>query len=138
VSYVRDMPTDLRFENGGVVCDLLVGPCACGAWHSPEERIRQIAQLDAENEDQAKTKLRVLTDLFAIEGRMKGLIEALTIFLKYGDVKYPTHCEHDVLMIVGYGRDVSVEDAKRLEELGFSWSDDRDHEGWISFRYGSA
>lgn len=23
--------------NGGQRCDMLVGPCACGAWHKPEE-----------------------------------------------------------------------------------------------------
>lgn len=28
-----------------------------------------------------------------------NLIAALQIFLKYGDITYPTHCEHDVLMV---------------------------------------
>lgn len=42
---------------------------------------------------------------------MKDLIEALTIFQKYKDVDYPTHCEHDVLYIMAVGRDeVSAED----------------------------
>jgi hypothetical protein len=31
--------------------------------------------------------------------KMKNLIEALTIFLKYQDLTYPTGCEHDVLYI---------------------------------------
>ena len=30
---------------------------------------------------------------------MKELIEALEIFAKYADTKYPFHCEHDTLYI---------------------------------------
>ncbi len=30
---------------------------------------------------------------------MRDLIKALQIFLKYNDVTYPTHCEHDELTI---------------------------------------
>ena len=30
---------------------------------------------------------------------MKDLIEALNIFLKYGNPKYPTHCEHDIMYV---------------------------------------
>lgn len=30
VPYPADMP---RRTNGGVECDMLYGPCACGAWH---------------------------------------------------------------------------------------------------------
>jgi len=26
-------------SNGGVECDVIEGPCACGAWHRPSERI---------------------------------------------------------------------------------------------------
>lgn len=37
---------------------------------------------------------------------MKKLIEALTIFAKYADVERPTHCEHDVLMIMQVTRDL--------------------------------
>jgi hypothetical protein len=69
---------------------------------------------------------------------MKNLIEALTIFLKYRDEQWPTHCEHDVLYIMGVTKDeVSQDDQKRLDELGFLWST---NEGgcWISYRYGSA
>lgn len=51
---------------------------------------------------------------------MKELIEALTILGKYLDTSYPTHCEHDVLMIPAVKwSDLSEEDAKRLNELGF-------------------
>jgi hypothetical protein len=69
---------------------------------------------------------------------MAKLIEALTIFLKYKDLEWPTHCEHDVLYIMGVTEDeVSVEDVARLKELGFFWSIS-DGGCWQSFRYGSA
>lgn len=68
---------------------------------------------------------------------MKDLIEALTIFLKYRDEKWPTNCQHDELWIMGVTFDeVSDEDKKRLDELGFIFDDSDD--GWKSFRYGSA
>lgn len=68
---------------------------------------------------------------------MKNLIEALTIFVKYQDRECPTHCEHDVLYIMGITRDeVSENDRARLDQLGFIWSESDDC--WISFEYGSA
>lgn len=66
---------------------------------------------------------------------MKNLIEALTIFLKYGNKTFPTCCEHDVLLVL-CTKDVSQEDSERLEELGFRWS--KEFDCWASFRYGSA
>ncbi len=69
---------------------------------------------------------------------MKDLIEALTIFLKYRNAMSPTHCEHDVLLIMEVTKDeVSLEDATRLGELGFFWSESTGG-CWKSFRYGSA
>ena len=66
---------------------------------------------------------------------MSKLIEALQIFLKYGDPDYPTHCEHDTLWICGIDPDhLSEEDAKRVEELGFFIDDG----GYKSHRFGSA
>ena len=68
---------------------------------------------------------------------MEDLIKALTIFLKYGNPANPTHCEHDVLWIVGIDpTDVSREDTVELERLGF-WLDDND-DSFKSFRFGSA
>ena len=68
---------------------------------------------------------------------MKNLIEALTIFLKYKNAEWPTHCEHDVLFISEVTKDeVSAEDKEKLETLGFHWSDS--YGCWISFRFGSA
>lgn len=68
---------------------------------------------------------------------VKKLIEALTIFAKYQDHRNPTHCEHDVLYIVGITlEEVSEEDRAALQGLGFLWSESEDC--WISFRYGSA
>lgn len=72
---------------------------------------------------------------------MKDLIEALQIFLKYGNPSYPTHCEHDVLHICGIEpNDVSDEDKAKLEKLGFTLPEDPEDEdeGFYSFKYGSA
>jgi len=69
---------------------------------------------------------------------MRDLIAALQIFAKYQDLKRPTHCEHDVMQIMGITQEeVSPEDAARLDALGFHWSV---HDGgaWISYRFGSA
>lgn len=67
---------------------------------------------------------------------MKDLIEALTIFLKYGDPHCPTHCEHDVLTICGINpTGVSDEDKKRLGGLGFFVEETE--ECFQSFRFGS-
>ena len=68
---------------------------------------------------------------------MRDLIEALQIFQKYADLRYPINCEHDELNIVGIEKEaVSEEDQKRLEDLDFFWSE---HNGcFISFRFGSA
>ena len=66
---------------------------------------------------------------------MKELIKALQIFAKYKNEDYPTHCEHDVLYIMGIEEDeISKEDVIELDKLGFFWGDDC----WMSFRYGSA
>lgn len=68
---------------------------------------------------------------------MKDLIEALTIFPKYSDTRWPTHCEHDVLSIVGITKkEMSKEDRDRVKKLGFNWNSDE--EVWQSFRFGSA
>ena len=76
---------------------------------------------------------------------MDKLIEALQIFLKYGNPLYPTHCEHDVLRICGIDpKTVSKEDKKRLGKLGFfvqgEEGDEDEDEGnyFQSFRFGSA
>lgn len=70
---------------------------------------------------------------------MSKLIEALQIFLKYGDPQYPTHCEHDVLTICGIDPDdVSDEDKAKLDELGFHVSDEYGFEHFQSYRFGSA
>ena len=68
---------------------------------------------------------------------MKDLIEALTILAKYMDPeeRWPTHCEHDVLYVCHVEpEDVSEEDMKRLDELGFFPNDEL---GFQSYRFGS-
>jgi len=68
---------------------------------------------------------------------MDDLIKALQIFLKYKNPKWPTNCSHDVLSIMELGRDeVSEDDIKTLDSLGFFWSDEYDC--FISFKFGSA
>jgi hypothetical protein len=68
---------------------------------------------------------------------MEKLIEALQIFLKYRNETYPTHCEHDILMISRITEDeVSQDDKKRLNDLEFNWNSE--YECWTSYRYGSA
>lgn len=66
---------------------------------------------------------------------MSKLIEALNIFLKYGDSTYPTHCEHDVLTVAVSPDLVSDEDMAKLDELGFFINEDE--ECFQSYRYGS-
>ena len=55
---------------------------------------------------------------------MDDLIAALQIFRKYGNPPYPTHCEHDVMLVTINPADVSEEDIAKLDELGFFPSDD--------------
>jgi len=65
---------------------------------------------------------------------MDKLIEALQIFLKYGNPRNPTHCEHDVMYICGIDHNaVSDEDIKTLDKLGFFLTE----EGFQSFKYGN-
>lgn len=81
---------------------------------------------------------------------MSKLIEALQIFLKYGDPECPTHCEHDELTVVIDPELVSEEDLKKLDELGFFPNYDKTEEDFdiedhcegdrhfTSYQYGSA
>ncbi len=66
---------------------------------------------------------------------MKDLIEALNIFLKYGNDRNPTWCEHDCLYVAVDPGKVSEEDKARLEELSFHA--DEMHEDFSSHRFGS-
>ena len=65
---------------------------------------------------------------------MSKLIEALQIFLKYGDIEHPTHCEHDMLHVMVDPDIVSDVDNATLYELGFFVHE----EGFASYKYGSA
>jgi DNA-binding protein YbaB len=73
--------------------------------------------------------------MFGWRNKMKDLIEALQIFLKYGNPDYPTHCEHDVMTVDINPELVSEEDKKVLDELGFFAENE---EGCFkSFKFGS-
>ena len=70
---------------------------------------------------------------------MKKLIEALQILIKYGDYNWPTHCEHDVLYIVGINPDdVTEEDKNKLHELGFLIGEETGQKLFYSYKYGSS
>lgn len=72
-----------------------------------------------------------------MKNQMINLINALQIFLKYGSHPYPTHCEHDVLLIPHYKIDeISTQDVSELKQLGFQWLPEHDCFG--SYRFGSA
>lgn len=65
------------------------------------------------------------------------LIKALTILRKYGNPPHPTHCEHDVLYIVGISPEsVAEHDRNELDSLGFLA--DEIEECFKSYKYGSA
>lgn len=69
---------------------------------------------------------------------VRDLIEALVIMARYGDVKSPIHCEHDVMYIfpaVPF-EDFTPQEITRLDDLGFIYNSDGE-EGFMSFRYGS-
>lgn len=66
---------------------------------------------------------------------MEDLIKALQIFLKYGNKKYPTSCEYDILYVDVDPSIVSDKDKKTLDELGFFVDDENDC--FASFKYGS-
>jgi len=68
---------------------------------------------------------------------MENLIAALQIFLKYGNHQFPTHCEHDVMWIIGIEpKMVSEEDTVELKRLGFSI--DQSDDCFKSYYFGSA
>jgi hypothetical protein len=66
----------------------------------------------------------------------ENLIEALKIFKKYViDNRYYINCSYAVMEICVDYRDVSEEDIKRLQVLGFSTIDE-DKYCFQSFKYG--
>ena len=68
---------------------------------------------------------------------MNDLIEALQIFQSIANSEYPTHCAHEILLIMDIAEDdVSEAQAKQLDKLGFHWS--TEYDCWGSFRFGSA
>lgn len=68
---------------------------------------------------------------------MDDLITALQIFRKYGNPAWPTHCEHDKMYVSIDPADVTDEDKKELERLGFS-PDYEISELFSSYKFGSA
>lgn len=70
---------------------------------------------------------------------MDDLIAALLILRKYGNPTNPTHCNHDILTIVGIEPSkVSEEDKAKLKELGFFVGNEFGEEAFHSYKFGSA
>lgn len=67
---------------------------------------------------------------------MEDLIEALQLMATRCKPEYPTHCEHDVLTVCVSPKLFTVNQLRRLSELGFSAEFDEDC--FTSFRFGSA
>jgi len=68
---------------------------------------------------------------------LSELIAALQIFLEYGDVEWPTNCEHDEMWMTNIDADaITAGDRARLEKLGFEW--DECDESYKSYAFGSA
>ncbi len=69
---------------------------------------------------------------------MENLIKALQIFMRHGNVNYPTHCEHDIMYIMPNDPDnFTEEEIAELETLGFIYGeDDYDEYSWYSYKYG--
>jgi hypothetical protein len=67
---------------------------------------------------------------------MEDLIKALQIFLKYGNPRNPSHCEHDYFYININPKLVSEEDKAELDKLGFFVDGEYGGDGFGSFRYG--
>ena len=66
---------------------------------------------------------------------MKDLIEALTIFAKYTDSRFPINTYQGRMYVNTVDRsDVSDDDHKKLELLDFDWDEDT---GYHSYRFGS-
>jgi hypothetical protein len=73
-----------------------------------------------------------------MDEELKGfdaIIRACQIFKQYSNPDYPTHCEHDELMVFVDPSVVSKEDIDELEGLGFSAN--REEEYFFSYRFGS-
>lgn len=66
---------------------------------------------------------------------MNDLIEALTIFAKYGNPSNPTCFIHDMLLVMA-PENLSDEDSDRLKNLSFFYS--AEYDCWASYRFGSA
>jgi len=68
---------------------------------------------------------------------MEDLIKALQILLKYGNLRNPSHCEHDYFYVAIAPELVSKDDIEELDKLGFFIDEEYGGEGFGSFRYGS-
>jgi len=68
---------------------------------------------------------------------ISNLIAALQIFLRYGDITFPTGCEHDTLRVYVNPAKVTAEDKEELAMLRFQ-PDTEFEDCFVSYSYGSA
>jgi len=68
---------------------------------------------------------------------MEDLIKALQIFSEYGNPQWPTHCEHDILLVMIDPDIVHEKDIARLDDLGFFVSTEHP-DCFASYKFGSA
>ena len=70
---------------------------------------------------------------------MDELIRALQILRKYKHTSFPTHCEHDIMLISPKidPDTVSEEDRAELDELGFHISTEYGEKMFASYKFGS-
>lgn len=66
---------------------------------------------------------------------MQDLIEALQIFAKYTDARYPTSCRYEEFYVIVRKDGMAPEDVKRLDALGFFY--DEGVQAFKSYRFGS-
>ncbi len=60
-----------------------------------------------------------------------ALAEAFTIMAKYSDEPFVTCAEHDIIYAHAPSKDLSSDDRKRLEELG--WHEEEEHNCMATF-----
>lgn len=68
---------------------------------------------------------------------MDDLIKALQIMRKYTDTRYPTNCDHDIMIFNVDVTLVSEEDINELEKLGVKVGEQYGDLTLYSYRYGS-
>lgn len=46
MSNFKPLPVYIKKYNAGIECDMAIGPCSCGAWHTEEEYKKFLSGID--------------------------------------------------------------------------------------------